>query len=98
MKAVHCIYVTGPLTRFAEGFAASLTDQGYAELSLRNQLRLVAHFSDWLRAKRIDIAGLTRQHVEQYVRIRRRTRTCWVSVRGLAPLLKYLGHDAILQA
>jgi hypothetical protein len=55
MKAVHRVHVTGPLASYAKGFAASLARQGYAELSLRNQLRLVAHFSQWLEAKRIGV-------------------------------------------
>lgn len=98
MKAVHRVYVTGPLARYAEGFAASLAKQGYAELSLRNQLRLVAHFSRWLESKRIGVPELTRKWVDRYLRVRRRTRTCWVSMRGLVPLLKYLGHAAIVDA
>jgi integrase/recombinase XerD len=98
MKAVHRIYVTGPLARYAEGFAASLVKQGYAELSLRNQLRLVAHFSQWLEAKRIGVPELTRKWVDRYLRVRRRTRTCWVSMRGLVPLLRHLGHAAIIDA
>lgn len=98
MKTVHRIYITGPLTSYAEGFAASLAKQGYTELSLRNQLRLVAHFSRWLEGKRIDVPKLTKKWVARYLRVRRRTRTCWVSMRGLAPLLKHVGHAAIVEA
>ena len=43
--------VLGPLASTAAGFAAALTEQGYTDLSLANQLRLVAHFSRWLRQR-----------------------------------------------
>lgn len=98
MKESVCVRVSGPLARYAAGFAAELTAQGYTDLSLRNQLKLVAHFSRWLEAKRMEVRGLTRQKVAQYLRVRRRTRTCWRSIRGLTPLLIFLGHAAIVEA
>ena len=98
MKGSDRVRVSGPLARHATGFAAKLTAQGYTDLSLRNQLRLVAHFSRWLEAKRIEVSELTRQSVDRYLHLRRRTRTCWRSIRGLAPLLTFLGHAAIVEA
>lgn len=98
MKESERVRVSGPLTRYAAGFAAELTSQGYTDLSLRNQLLLVAHFSRWLEAKRVEVADLTRQLVDRYLRVRRRTRTCWCSMRGLTPLLTFLGHGAIVDS
>lgn len=98
MKESECVRVSGPLARFSIGFAAKLAAEGYTDLSLRNQLRLVAHFSRWLEAKRIDVSALTRHVVDRYLEVRRRTRTCWRSIRGLTPLLKFLGHAAIVDA
>jgi len=98
MKESERVRVSGPLARYAAGFAAKLTEQGYTDLSLRNQLMVVAHFSRWLEAKRIEVPTLTRQSVDRYLRVRRRTRTCWRSIRGLTPLLTFLGHTAIVEA
>jgi integrase/recombinase XerD len=98
MKESERVRVSGPLARFAAGFAARLTAEGYTDLSLRNQLLLVAHFSRWLEAKHIEVSELTRQSVDRYLRVRRRTRTCWRSIRGLTPLLTFLGHAAIVGA
>lgn len=98
MKASKRIRVSGPLAKYMAGFATRLSEQGYTELSLCNQLRLVAHFSKWLEAKGIDVPQLTRKWVDRYLRVRRRTRTCWISIRGLKPLLTHLGHEAILEA
>lgn len=98
MKESERVRVSGPLAKYAAGFAAELTKQGYTDLSLRNQLLLVAHFSRWLEAKSIAVPELTRQSVDRYLRVRRRTRTCWRSIRGLTPLLTFLGHAAIIDA
>jgi len=98
MKESERVRISGPLARYAAGFAAELAAQGYTDLSVRNQLYLVAHFSRWLEAKRVDVPKLTRQWVDRYLRVRRRTRTCWRSIRGLTPLLTFLGHAAIVEA
>lgn len=98
MKESERVRVSGPLAKYAAGFAAKLTAEGYTDLSLRNQLGVVAHFSRWLEAKRIEVPELTRQAVDRYLRVRRRTRTCWRSIRGLTPLLRFLGHAAIVEA
>lgn len=98
MKESERVRVSGPLAKYAAGFAAKLTAHGYTDLSLRNQLLLVAHFSRWLEAKRVEVTDLTRQLVDRYLRVRRRTRTCWCSMRGLTPLLTFLGHRAIVEA
>lgn len=97
MKESERVRISGPLARYAAGFAAELTAQGYTDLSLRNQLHVVAHFSRWLEAKRITVPELTRQSVDRYLRVRRRTRTCWRSIRGLTPLLMFLGREDIIE-
>jgi site-specific recombinase XerC len=91
MKASARVCVSGPLAEHVPAFAASLAKQGYTDLSLANQLRLVAHFSRWLAGHRLDIEDLTPSLVDRYLRVRRRTRACWRSRRGLAPLFKHLG-------
>lgn len=85
------VRVSGPLSSVAAGFAAELAAKGYTDLSLANQLRLVAHFSRWLRKRAIELSHLSAELVDEYVVLRRRTRTAWRSRRGLAPLLSYLG-------
>jgi site-specific recombinase XerD len=92
MKVSARVHVLGPLASSAAGFAAALTEQGYTDLSLANQLRLAAHFSRWLADRDLEPTLLTPKHVEQYIRRRRRTRTQWISRHGLTPLLTYLGR------
>ena len=51
------VRVTGPLTPFAEGFAAELARQGYTRNSAADQVRLLAHLSRWLAAHGLDAAA-----------------------------------------
>jgi hypothetical protein len=43
----------GPLAEHLGAFEGLLTDQGYAQESIRRKLRLVADFSVWLKRKKI---------------------------------------------
>lgn len=91
MKVSARVRVSGPLSGFAAGFAAKLTEQGYTDFSLANQLRLVAHFSRWLERHHVEVQRLTGEQVDRYVAYRRRTRTAFPSRRALAPLLEHIG-------
>lgn len=83
--------VTGPLAPYAEGFRAELIGQGYAPLSARNQLWVMAHLSRWLEGNQLEAAELTPARVCEFLDARRiQGYTCWLSERGVAPLLHYL--------
>lgn len=96
MKVSAHVRVSGPLAEHAAGFADELTTQGYTDLSLANQLRLMAHLSRWLVQRELSIAQLTPKLVDGYLALRRTTRTAWRSRRALIPLLGYLGLTAAL--
>jgi hypothetical protein len=42
------VHVRGPLAEFAPGFAEDLGRLGYADLSARDLLQVMAHLSCWL--------------------------------------------------
>src|SRR5262245_11804736 len=90
MDAVAVVRMSGPLTRYVEGFAAELRSQGYTELSLANQLRLISDLSRWLLSKRLRIEDIDEALLRRFIVRRRRTRTHFTSKRALAPLLAYL--------
>ena len=93
------VRMSGPLTRFREGFAAELTARGYTDLSLANQLRLMADLSRWLVARRIAVAELDDIAVGRFLTKRRRTHTQFLSRRALDPLLGFLvEHDALTKS
>ncbi len=96
MDAVAVVRMSGPLTRYVEGFAAELRAQGYTELSLANQLRLFSHLSRWLESGRLVVEDIDEAILRRFLAKRRQTRTHFTSERALAPLLAYLrGIDVV---
>jgi integrase/recombinase XerD len=93
------VRVVGPLQPYAQGFDEELKRRGYTSLSAVNQLRVLAHLSRWLREQGLDPAGLTDDGVDAYLRARRDLGyTCWLSRRGVAPMLAYLRGLGVLPA
>jgi len=85
------VRLTGPLAGLADGFGARLAELGYTPLSAANQLRVMARLSRWLAAREEAPAQLDAERVEEFLAdCRASGYTCWLSVRGLAPLLGYL--------
>lgn len=98
MRISSRVQITGPLAAFGDGFAARLSKQGYTDLSLANQLRLMAHLSRWLQETRTAVTALSAVQVRRFVRQRRRTHTAFVSERALRPLLGHLCEVGALAA
>jgi len=85
------VRMTGPLTLFAEGFAAELSRQGYKPNAAANQLQLQAHLSRWLGAKGLDALTLSASVLNEFLATRRsQGYTLWRSPKALAPLVGYL--------
>ncbi len=92
MDVVSRVRVSGPLAEFAAGFASCLAGAGYTPLSAANQVRVLAHLSRWMEDRGLAPGELTGQRVRDFLAARRAAGyTCWLSERGLAPLLAYLG-------
>lgn len=96
MRIFERIEVSGPLRTYVTGFAAELTGQGYTDLSVRNQIYLLAHLSRWLEARRCAVDELTPALVSRFVASRRQTHTGLVSERALQPLLRHLRRLAVI--
>jgi integrase/recombinase XerD len=91
MDVVSRVRVRGPLAEFAAGFAAYLARAGYTPLSAANQVRVLAHLSRWMEDRGLAAAELTEGRAEEFLAARRAAGyTCWLSERGLAPLLDCL--------
>ena len=85
------VRVTGPLTSFAEGFAAELSRQGYRPNAAANQRQLLVHLSRWLATKGLDAASLTASVLDEFLATRRsQGYTLWLSPKALVPLMGYL--------
>ena len=90
MSVAARVRMAGPLTRYVEGFAAELTAHGYTDLSLANQLRLMADLSRWLQSGTIAVDEIDDEAVARFLAQRRRTHTQFIAKRALAPLLQHL--------
>jgi integrase/recombinase XerD len=88
---VSRVDVVGPLEPYQAGFETVLADAGYTPLSAANQVRLMRHLSIWLEAGDLEAADLAPVVVQDYLASRRADGyTCWLSLRGLSPLLTFL--------
>lgn len=83
--------VVGPLEPYRAGFERALADTGYTPLSAANQVGVMRHLSLWLEGRDLTASDLVPGLVQEYLAHRRASGyTCWLSVRGLTPLLTYL--------
>jgi site-specific recombinase XerD len=84
--------MTGPLAPFADAYALELKQRCYTPLTSVNQLRQVARLSNWLEVRRLGVAELTGERVEEFLAFQRATgrhRAGW-SRPGLLCLLEVL--------
>ncbi|MFQ5791878.1 MAG: tyrosine-type recombinase/integrase [Acidobacteriota bacterium] len=89
--------ITGPLVPYVEGFWSALLGQGYTPLPSANLIRLMAHLSRWLVAKRLAVEELCQAHIEEFLQFRKQAGyTAFLSKRGLQPLLRYLERAGAL--
>jgi site-specific recombinase XerD len=82
--------MSGPLTRYAEGFEAELLACGYRRGSVDAQLLLVARLDAWLVERGLDVSALTAGVVAEFVAPRAAAGLHFRTERGLAPLLAHL--------
>jgi site-specific recombinase XerD len=91
MDVVSRVRVSGPLAEHAAGFAGFLAEAGYTPLSAANQVRLLAHLSRWAEGRGLCPGDLTGERLGEFLAARREAGyTCWLSERGLAPLVSFL--------
>jgi integrase/recombinase XerD len=90
MTVAARVRMRGPLAPHRDAFAAELTAHGYTDLSLANQLRLMADLSRWLEAAKTVVDEIDHDVVARFLSMRRRTHTQFITERALAPLLRYL--------
>jgi integrase/recombinase XerD len=97
VDVVSRVRVSGPLAGHAAGFAVFLAEAGYTPLSAANQVRVLAHLSRWMEARGLDAGELTGERLGEFLAARREAGyTCWLSERGLAPLLGYLRSAGVV--
>jgi len=90
MAVAARVRMSGPLTRYVEGFAAELTAHGYTDLSLANQVRLMSDLSRWLETAKTPADKIDHDVIARFLANRRRTHTHFTTERAVAPLLRHL--------
>ncbi len=96
MKKSSRVRVSGPLTPYTGGFAEELVVHGYADPSIADQVRLVAHLSRWMALRAITAEQITSYVVEQFVAERR--TTMFRTTRALVPFVRYLRTLGVVRA
>lgn len=97
MTSPFDVRVLGPLAPLRDGFCEELQRLGYSPLSIANQVRVMAHLSRWMVDEQANVGELTPQRASAFLQARREVGyTCWLSERGLAPLLGFLGAEGLL--
>lgn len=88
----------GPLAPYLDSFAKLLRDEGYATLSARDYLPIIADFSRWLKLNRVAVHQITSEHTGKYMQYRDRKQ--YAKRRGtvstLRRLLNFLRHAGVI--
>ena len=83
--------IPGPLAAFSEGYASDLTRLGYAPVSIRLQIKVLADLSGWLLLGGMVAADLTSSVLRRFLCDRRVAgHTRYASTKALQPILDYL--------
>ncbi len=94
---VEIVRVSGPLAPYAGEVESDLAGRGYTPWTRAAHLRAMAHLSEWLQARQLGAADLSRQRIEQYREHRRgRGYTGFCSRRSLTPMLGVLASLGLL--
>jgi site-specific recombinase XerD len=99
VEVVSRVRVSGPLAVHAAGFAVFLAEAGYTPLSAANQVRVLAHLSRWMEGCGLAPGELAGERLGEFLAARREAGyTCWLSERGLAPLMRFLRDAGVVPA
>jgi integrase/recombinase XerD len=82
------VRITGALAPYQDAIWADLLARGYTPLSAKNLLRLAAHLSRWLEAKRVLPSEVTSDRIGRFLKHRIKCGYTWrPTARGLQPIL-----------
>jgi site-specific recombinase XerD len=97
MDGTPRLRISGPLVAYVDGFWQELLSRGYTYFSARNQLRVMSHLSRWLDGLGLEPSDMTSSRLDEFLVARRKAGyTCWVSRKGLRPLLEHLEDAGVV--
>lgn len=92
IQASLWIRTSGPLAVHVDGLTRALVEQGYAERTVLEHLRLMAHLSRWMASRALASEDLAHERLDQFLEARREAG----HTHGLSP--PSLGPSAQLPA
>lgn len=99
MICVHGVNLAGSLASEGEVLWSDLERRGYAPLTAKNHLRVLAHLSRWLSEAKLTPDQLSSERVAQFVARRREIGyRSYVSARGVEPVLSCLRSAGVVPA
>jgi site-specific recombinase XerD len=81
---------------FIEGFSTRLLEVGYTPSTVRNMLKDVGQFGQWMENEKLEVSQLTVASMEAFIHARRSGRHRVPTVRSFTPLLGYLDGLGLL--
>lgn len=91
--------VLGPLAEHAGGLCEYLRGLGYKDFQIGRHVSLAADISEWMLRRGVAPAGLTAEHLAEFLAERRRAGHAWlISTRAVEPLLGYLRAAGVVAA
>lgn len=91
MTKPRCVFITGPLAPYSDGFGEALADRGYLPRSAHNQQLRMAQLSSWLASHELGPVDITVETVEQFLKARPSAGySTHLSLVGMSQLLDYL--------
>lgn len=89
----------GPLAAHIGSFARSVDELGYRLCSIHGQVLTAARFSRWLGQNGVRLRSVSLQHVERYLRYRRRrVRVRRGDAAGLRQLIEFLRREGVVSS
>lgn len=94
-SVVKRLYV-GTLEPFLDSFASLLSNRGYAGSSIKDKIRLVAKFSEWLNQQHLEVNELNEQWIDKFIKYNgRKGPVRRGDFATLRLMLKHLGRSTI---
>ncbi|TCG04423.1 integrase [Paraburkholderia steynii] len=89
----------GPLAAYIAPFTRSLSDQGYSDGSLKQQVRIASGFSRWLEQTGVGVRSICADHAIRYLRYRaRHVRPRRGDQAALRHLIDFLSQEQLTPA
>ncbi|GAB7549710.1 site-specific integrase [Cupriavidus sp. 8B] len=87
----------GPLAGYLASFANAISAQGYSAKSMKQQVRIAACFSRWLKQKGVSVQDISFDHAIRYLRYRARHVRPYLGDRAaLSHLIDFMRSEGVI--